>query len=197
MNYFENKSLKALFYINEKGLVRQEKWTQIIGLEGVFDGSNLGRVKSLERLSPYKHSFRRVKEKILTASLDDKGYYRYCLHHNRQYDNFLLHRLIAIHFIPNPENKPEVNHIDGNTKNNDFWNLEWNTPKENIENAFKSGLMSSRKGIKNNGSKLTELQVLEIRELHGKITQAKISDLYGLNISTVYNIIKRKSWNHI
>lgn len=197
MQYFKNKSLDDLFYPNKEGVIIREEWTQMEGFEGVFDMSNLGRIKSLERLSPYKHSFRKVKEKILTASVNRYNYYKYTLCYNKKYTNVLLHRMIAIHFIENPENKPEVNHIDGVTTNNDLWNLEWNTPKENIANAFKLGAMYCRKGTRNNGSKMTEAQVLEIRELKGKMTYPEISKIYGIDVSTIGNIINRKSWNHI
>jgi hypothetical protein len=96
-----------------------EIWKDINGTDGLYQISNLGRVKS----------FCRGKERILKIHDNGKGYYIVSLGRKRK--DVKVHRLVAKEFIPNPKNKKEVNHIDGNTKNNSVNNLEWVTHSEN------------------------------------------------------------------
>ena len=113
-----------------------EIWKDVVGYEGLYQVSNLGRVKSLERLDKNNHP---VKEKILKQACDGvgKGYLYVNL---GRMGRGKIHRLVAEAFIPNPYNKPEVNHIDGNTKNNRVDNLEWVTHQENcIHYTYKLG----------------------------------------------------------
>ena len=98
-----------------------EIWKDIEGYEGLYQISNKGHVKSL-----YKGS-----ERILKPVLNRSGYYYIMLYNDNVRKIFSLHRLVAQAFIPNPENKPQVNHLDENKKNNCVDNLEWATAKEN------------------------------------------------------------------
>jgi hypothetical protein len=110
-----------------------------------------------------------------------------------------LHRILAIAFIPNPENKREVNHIDGNKLNNALSNLEWATSKENIRHAFKNKLIIPCKGTHKPSNKLTEMQVKKIRReyLFGKNGYYRLAKKYDIGITTARNIINRKKWKHI
>lgn len=108
----------------------QEIWKDIDNYIGKYQISNLGRVKSLPRNGTI------CSERILKIQKDRKGY-SYVSFHKKK---FKVHRLVAQAFIPNPTNKPEVNHIDENKENNIVENLEWNTSKENIAHSFKIGL---------------------------------------------------------
>lgn len=117
----------------------KEEWRQIQAYEGLYEISNLGQVKALDKLDSLG---RKVKQKIMSPNVST-GYARVGLHKEGQKKMLLVHRLVAIAFIPNQENKTEVNHIDGNKFNNMADNLEWNTPKENTYHAWNIGLASA------------------------------------------------------
>lgn len=109
-----------------------EIWKDIKGYEGLYQISNFGRVKSLKRMI----NKRRCEEIIKKPSLGGKGYYRLPLCKNGINKYYFIHRLVADAFIPNPENKPTVDHIDRNKINNYVNNLRWATYKEQIDNRF-------------------------------------------------------------
>lgn len=105
--------------------MKNEIWKDIDEFKGMYQVSNLGRVKSL--------NYRRTgKESILKYSTNNDGYKTVCLHKDGKQTTRLIHKLVAISFIPNIQNKPQINHIDGNKDNNCVDNLEWCTFKENI-----------------------------------------------------------------
>ena len=104
-----------------------EVWKDVKNYEGLYQISNLGNVKRIssgKRLKPYNR----------------KGYIRVALSKDDTTKHIDIHRLVAQAFIPNPENKPEVNHIDGDKSNNEVSNLEWCTRKENMNHAKNTGL---------------------------------------------------------
>lgn len=107
---------------------RLEIWKDIIGYENLYQGSNWGRVKSLERIDCIGHH---RKERILKPVPDKDGYLRVGLRKNNKRKNFLVHRLVAQAFLDNPNNLPEVNHRDENPQNNFVSNLEWCSAKYN------------------------------------------------------------------
>lgn len=111
-----------------------------------------------------------------------------------------VHRLVAQAFIPNPENKPEVNHKDGNKENNDISNLEWNTSKENTNHAIKTGLRINS-GEKFHSSKMSEKEIHKICKLleENKIKVKDIPKKIGGNctIKIVQNILYNNSWSQI
>ncbi len=110
--------------------LEQEIWKDIDGYEGIYQISNLGRLKSLERKINYGN--RILKEKILKSPVANIGYCMVNLYKDNSRKLVLIHRLVAVAFIPNPKNKLEVNHIDSNKLNNKAENLEWATKRENL-----------------------------------------------------------------
>lgn len=106
-----------------------EEWRDIKGYEGLYQVSNLGRVKSLR----YK---RGKQEKILDGWISKEGYRKVSFYKDNKRKDYLVHRLVAESFIPNPNNKPFIDHIDTNRTNNKIDNLRWATQKENCNNVI-------------------------------------------------------------
>lgn len=122
-----------------------EVWKDIINYEGLYQISNYGRVKALEKdVVRRKCGIKHCLEIIMKPVSDKDGYLSvtFCVHSKGKAKTFKVHRLVAQAFIPNPENKPQVNHKDGNKENNSVQNLEWVTGKENIQHAYKTNLMN-------------------------------------------------------
>lgn len=99
-----------------------EEWRKIVGYEGLYEVSSLGRVRSLDRYLKNGHcSYRLHKGKVLSPAKNTNGYFSVCLQGKR----FMIHRLVAQAFIPNIDNLPQVNHKDEDKANNSVDNLEW------------------------------------------------------------------------
>lgn len=127
-----------------------ETWKKIDGDFGVdvFEVSNFGRVKKLSRKSIAKWS-PDTKEVMMNPKVQwKKGYLRFVTKVGGKRVQKFIHRLVAAAFVDNPDNKPHVNHIDGNKKNNHFSNLEWCTPQENNEHGVRIGLLKRGRNIK-------------------------------------------------
>jgi len=119
-------------------LEAEEKWLPVVGYEDFYMVSSLGRVRLLERSGFRKNGrFFYVHSKIKKPYLTKAGYYRLHMEKNKQSKHILVHRLVAEAFIPNPENKPHINHINGITTDNRVSNLEWCTPRENLIHSYK------------------------------------------------------------
>ena len=136
--------------------------------------------------------------KIIKPSPNKKGYLSLTLGNHK---TKRVHRCVAETFIPNPHNKTEVNHIDGNKLNNCVDNLEWVTGRENMDHGVRLGLFKteankiSATGENNNSAKLTETQVREIR--NSSLPRKDLADMYGVSYGTIGDIIMRRSWKHI
>ncbi|MDD5589071.1 MAG: NUMOD4 domain-containing protein [Candidatus Nanoarchaeia archaeon] len=188
--------------VNKENHVEQEIWKDIENYEGLYQVSNYGGIKSLTRKTIYgrrknKIYYRIIKEKILKPQKHKNLYLCVTLSKNNIKKIYLVSRLVSTAFIPNTENKPQVNHIDGNKQNNYLWNLEWATCSENLIHAHKNGLQISLKGEQVGNAKLTEKQVLEIRNLYPKLNQTQLAKKYNVCIGTINFIVHRKKWKHI
>jgi hypothetical protein len=121
----------------------------------------------------------RRNKSICKVLISNTGYYRFCYNFPGKYINVVIHRAVATAFIPNPENKPQVNHIDGVKTNNHYTNLEWATNSENIIHAYRTGLSK--------WSKLSKQDVLKMLDLYNrqKFTILKISDTFNISARAV------------
>lgn len=169
------------------------------GYEGIYTISNFGKVTSLARVDSAGHE---LKQRVLVNWVH-KSYEYVSLCKNWIVKKFLVHRLVAQYFVPNTDNKAEVNHIDGVKSNNAYSNLEWTTHAENMRHAGKSGLMKpyDRRGEKHMSNKLNEKQVRVIKHLlktiKTKMTHVKIAKIFNVSTSTINLISSGHSWKHV
>lgn len=110
----------------------KEIWKDVVGYEGLYQVSNLGRIKAMQK--------RGHKSVVMKYSIRKDGYCRILLSKNSEYKALYVHRLVAEAFLTHADNECEVNHIDGNKANNNLSNLEWVTRSDNIKHALKCGL---------------------------------------------------------
>ena len=122
---------------------------------------------------------------ILNLRIDSKTYKKY------------VHRMVAEVYIPNPDNKPEVNHKNGIKADCSVKNLEWNTRSENMQHAYKNGLINNT-GEFNGKSKLTETDILEIYKLKDSgLKQKEIGERFPISITQVRRIVNGDKWSHL
>jgi hypothetical protein len=161
-----------------------EIWKTINDFNGLYEVSNFGNVRSLYN--------RTSKDLILKKLKGNRGYLHVNLYLNKLLFRYTIHRLVALHFIPNPENKPQVNHINGIKTDNRVENLEWSTSSENIKHAFEIGIKKMTKGENCNWSKLTQLQIDEIKK--SSLTQKELSIKYSISQAQISRIKNNLRW---
>lgn len=156
-----------------------EVWKDVNGYEGKYKISNLGRLKN-------------KRGEFINGS-NIHGYIRVMLFGDKKVKTISIHRLVAIHFIENDNNKPYVNHIDGNKQNNRVDNLEWCTQAENIQHSIENGLKTDC-GENSKKHKLTKEDVNFIRTRYiprDKIYSAKeLAKKFNISRREIYRVIK-------
>jgi len=117
-----------------------EIWKDVVGYEGIYQVSNYGNVRSIDRIIKRgNHSFTK-KGQIKATGINNRGYCDIMLCKGAKYEHHVVHKLVALAFIPNPENKDFINHKNGNKLNNCVDNIEWVTMSENNQHAYNTGL---------------------------------------------------------
>lgn len=164
----------------------KEIWKDIPNFEGYYQASNLGNIRSVDRISKGRWSDNYFyKGKTLLPKKTRLGYLHVVLvkGYGKRY-NKSVHRLVASTFIENVDEKPQINHIDGNKLNNNISNLEWVTPSENIRHGYSNGL--HLKGESHGMAKYSNKIINNIVELWktGKYTKSEIGRI--LNVSTTH-----------
>lgn len=162
-----------------------EIWRDIAGYEGLYQVSNFGRVRRLRKATP---------PYVLELRLDNKGYPRVFLSHDGEVKNKLVHRLVAQTFIPNPDSKPEVNHLNGDKTNNHVENLGWATRAENQQHAYDTGLRGSNGN--NPLAKLTDAQVVYIRDNPDGLLGAELATMFSVDPATISGIQRGKVYRN-
>lgn len=178
-------------------IILEEIFKDIQNYEGLYQISNYGNVKSVDRYVLHKrYGNMHVKECIMKCFLVE-GYLYVRLCKNSKHKTFKIHRIVMTHFVLNPNNFLEVNHIDGVKTNNHIDNLEWCTRSHNEKHAHKIGLKNF-KGKNAPNIKLTEEKIKEIKELlKNKIPQRTIAKKYDIAPSTVNYINTEKKWKYV
>ncbi|MGB1290537.1 MAG: NUMOD4 domain-containing protein [Pseudoalteromonas sp.] len=155
----------------------KEEWKPIKGYEELYLISNKGNLYSC------------YTKALAKNHLNKRGYVYLGLTKNKKFKHEYAHRAVAKAFIPNPENKPEVNHINSIKHDNRVENLEWVTHKENMQHALKCGEMSNPSGFKAKRAKITPEQCKIIRSSKDKV--AVLAKRFNVCIRTIYNHKKK------
>ena len=172
---------------------KMELWKQINEFESHFI-SNFGRIKAIQVITNFGSQFKVYPERFLNPWLSKTGYNYVDISINGKVNRFLVHRLVAQHFIENPENKSQVNHKDGNKSNNIFENLEWCNAKQNLKHARDLGLNKST-GTDNALAKFNKSEILSIRSSLKPLKE--LSEMYGASISVLSRIRNLKSYKNV
>jgi len=188
--------------LTENKNYQNEIWKDIEGFEGLYQVSNFGRVKSLPRIIKFRNSTKSESGKILKIGYSTKGYCQVYLSKDGIKKTLPVHRLVAIAFIPNPENKPQANHKTGDKSINYEWELEWNDNSENQIHAFKHGLNKITQkhkaaAIKNGLRKrrLSPEDIFEIKQMRlAGSTYREISEKFKISGKFAELIIKNKKY---
>lgn len=157
-----------------------EKWAVIKEASSLYSISNHGRIFSIKR------------KIIRKVQIDKDGYYRVTLHHHH---SFFIHRLIGRYFVKGFKKTLQINHKNGDKKDNRLGNLEWITQRENLLHAQKNHLIL--RGDNHGRSKLKEREIFEIRALSGKKTHIEIAKKYKVCKATVTRVINKRTWKFL
>lgn len=175
----------------------QEIWKPIVGYEGLYEVSNLGRVRSIDRVIFVNNKKRKLTGKLLELKCN-RGGYLICVLSNKKTKSIRVHRVVAESFIPKIKGKLCINHLDNDRTNNNVSNLQWCTQKENIRYAYSQNRMDWEriKGEKHPQSKLNISLVKEIRNKQGILKRIDVARLYKIDPANVSSIWNRKTWKH-
>lgn len=176
----------------------EEVWKWIPNYEGTHQASNLGRIRSVDRVVPVKgnkEEFSRRKGRIMKQFTHPYGYKILRLCREGKCTSLKVHRLVLAAFKGYKEDLPYVNHIDGNKSNNNLDNLEWCTASYNQKHAYNLGLRSPIKGEDKKDAKLTLPDIVTIwcYLLEG-FELKPIAEYFGVSLSTISHIRTKRNW---
>lgn len=170
---------------------QKEVWKDVKNYEGIYEISNFGRVKSLERIDA---AGKRRKEKYLKVYKNIDGYCVVGLSLDGRLKIVKVHRLVAFAFLKK-SSKNIVNHKDSNRSNNNSTNLEWCTVKENVNHSFEFGKRVGLSGENHNLCKLNKSNVLSIRK--SRLSAIELSEKYNVSLSNIYLVLRFKTWKNV
>jgi hypothetical protein len=178
-------------------LIMIEEWKPVTGYEGLYEVSNIGRVRSLDRIVNYSdgrvRSFAGGIRKLIVTQY---GYHSVEFKAQDRKERILVHRLVAREFIPNPENLPFVMHLDDNRTNNVLVNLRWGTCQDNTDDKVSKN--RQLKGTEIKQAVLTESAVSNIRyRLLAGCAGRSLASEYGVSEATISHIKHNHNWSHV
>lgn len=188
MEIYDNLSVES---------IPNEEWRDIVGWEGLYQVSNLGRVKSLSRSIVYKDGREYTyPSKIIKNQKVSTGYRSVMFYGVNGKKQYYVHRLVAETFIPNPKNLGDVNHKDGCKTNNIILNLEWCSRSDNIKHAYKKGLICAHmdEAIKNVHAQLFNMRQA-VKLLPNTLLQTRLQKQAGVIKDKYQNIVDAKIKN--
>jgi len=170
-----------------------EEWRDVPNFEG-YQVSSLGKIRGIDRLKQGRSGLRLTRGQELKQVPNKKGYPEVRLRKNGTHTR-LVHKLVSSAFLVKSEGQTQINHINGVKTDNSVINIEWVTQSENQKHAYKLGLQPSRAGEGNSRATITDKDVTKLKLLYnsGKTTK-EVSELIGVNLSIIRQIIYRKSW---
>ncbi len=182
--------MQGIFIMNNQ----EEVWLPIFGYDGLYEISSFGQVKSFYIKQSGRNGFLGNEPyKIISQRERGKGYLGVLLSKNFAGKTYSVHRLVAEAFIPNPENKPMVNHKNGIKTDNSVTNLEWMTNSENIQHAFNNKLIKSNYGSDHHGARpIIQMDILgnEINTFETAVSAEKNT---GISKSAICYCLKGKT----
>jgi NUMOD4 motif/HNH endonuclease len=166
------------------------RWKPIKDYEDRYMVSEKGDIISLKRdCGMGSRKEERPRKQTVT-----RGYATCGLSKNKIIKHHLVHRLVAVAFIPNPKKLPQINHKDGDKTNNEVSNLEWCDRSHNQVHARKNGLQG---GERTNTAKLNKRCVKAIRYIYPKLTTRELAKAFGIGQSTISKIIRKEYWKYV
>jgi hypothetical protein len=167
-----------------------ESWLPVVGWEDHYEVSNHGRVRRIKAGKGTRYM------RASFGNAATTGYLQTTLTRDGKCHREYMHRLVCEAFLPNPEGKPYVNHIDGNKYNNRHSNLEWVTPRENL--LHRSRVLGLEVGEKHHAAKFTRSDVLEIRKaISAGRTNSEIAPAFNASSKNINHIRNRTTWAHL
>ena len=169
------------------------EWRDIRGYEGLYQVSNTGLVRSLDRVTTGNRN-RTLNGKLLKQGIKDTGYFVVALCKDGKPITKSVHRLVATAFLPCSDETLDINHKDGNQKNNNADNLEWCTHRENVQHAYDIGLHKPNRI-------LTEEQIAYAKEVYvprsQKYSSGALARKFGVDRTTVWRAIHGRKKNYL
>lgn len=175
---------------------KENEFYPMKNFEEYYEINTNGDIRSFDRRVKMFGGFTRVMKGRIRRTYISNGYVKIDLTVEGKVYRTSLHRLVALQFIPNPENKSEVNHKDGNKLNNHVSNLEWVTTRENELHAYKTGLKGT--GEKHPNTFFKDEDIIAIRQLASQgISKKVIARLYNTRIDNIYRYVNKTRWTHL
>ena len=174
-----------------------EEWRDVVGYEGLYQVSSLGRVKSLERYCKHPNGGDKIVRGRLLSSRNNTGYQKVALCCDGVPRNVTVHKVVCAAFIGEKPKGFQVRHLNGVPTDNRAVNLVYGTAAENAADRVTHG--TNAQGVSVGSAKLTDAKVLEIRRLlaESDLTQTEIGEMFGVEASNISAIKLWKTWKHL